>query len=107
MDKVTQEFKVHDKLTSDDKTKLFELVQLAHHKHSQHDDRGAEEIYSKVLEADPLDFECLTNLGKISYSRGDLNKARELFEKVACETHTPPPRKHILMACRSGNLRGY
>jgi len=42
-----------------------------------------------VLEADPLDFECLTNLGKISYSRGDLNKARELFEKVARETHTP------------------
>jgi hypothetical protein len=36
----------------------------------------------QVLEADPLDFECLTNLGKISYSKGDLVKARDLFERA-------------------------
>mmetsp|Transcript_20403 Transcript_20403/g.51050 ORF Transcript_20403/g.51050 Transcript_20403/m.51050 type:complete len:426 (+) Transcript_20403:22-1299(+) len=82
VDKVTEEFKVHDKLTADDHEKLHAMVQQAHTLHSNHDDKGAEEIYEKVLEADPLDFECLTNLGKISYSGGDLPRARELFEKA-------------------------
>jgi len=82
VDKVTEEFAVHDKLTADDHEKLHNMVQQAHLLHTNHDDKGAEEIYEKVLEADPLDFECLTNLGKISYSGGDLQRARELFEKA-------------------------
>mmetsp|Transcript_10247 Transcript_10247/g.26538 ORF Transcript_10247/g.26538 Transcript_10247/m.26538 type:complete len:423 (-) Transcript_10247:32-1300(-) len=82
VDKVTEEFKVHDKLTKDDHEKLHNMVQQAHVLHSNHDDKAAEELYSQVLEADPLDFECLTNLGKISYTGGDLQRARELFEKA-------------------------
>jgi tetratricopeptide (TPR) repeat protein len=82
VDKVTEEFKVHDKLTKDDHEELARMVQEAHLKHSNHDDMGAAEMYNKVLEVDPLDFECLNNLGKISYSGGDLQRARELFEKA-------------------------
>ncbi len=35
-----------------------------------------------MLDADPVHYECLTNLAKIAYARSDYLKAKELFERA-------------------------
>jgi hypothetical protein len=48
VDRIQLDFCIHDKLSPEDMTKLKELVQQAHRLHSNHDDSGAEAIYSQV-----------------------------------------------------------
>jgi hypothetical protein len=48
VDRIQLDFCIHDKLSPEDMTKLHELVQQAHRLHSNHDDSGAEAIYSQA-----------------------------------------------------------
>eukprot|EP00287_Rhodomonas_sp_CCMP768_P012055 CAMPEP_0196723128 /NCGR_PEP_ID=MMETSP1091-20130531/5291_1 /TAXON_ID=302021 /ORGANISM="Rhodomonas sp., Strain CCMP768" /LENGTH=405 /DNA_ID=CAMNT_0042064959 /DNA_START=84 /DNA_END=1301 /DNA_ORIENTATION=- len=82
VDRVKSDFAPHDHLSSEELASLEEMVKAAHKLHVNKDDKGAEAIYQQVLDADPVHYECLTNLAKIAYGRGDFGRAKELFERA-------------------------
>ena len=75
------DFEPHDKLSEQQVANLDELVSKAHKLHLDKDP-GAEKLYQLVLDVDPVHYECLTNLAKIAYSRNDLDRSRNLFERA-------------------------
>ena len=82
IERVRAGFEPHDKLSDKELASLDELVTKAHRLHIDKDDGGAERIYRQVLQSDPVNYDCLSNLAKIAYSRGDLQQAHDLFERA-------------------------
>ena len=82
IDRVRTDFGPHDRLSDKELASLDEMVTQAHKLHMETDDVGAERIYKQVLQADPVNYDCLSNLAKINYSRGNLQEAHDLFERA-------------------------
>ena len=82
VERVRGDFTPHDRLSNQELSALDELVTRAHRLHVERDDAGAERIYTQVLEADPVNYDCLSNMAKIAYARGDLKRAHDLFERA-------------------------
>eukprot|EP00961_Rhodomonas_salina_P079663 1070476-Rhodomonas_salina.2 len=82
VDRVKSDFAPHDHLSTEQIATLEEKVKAAHKLHVTKDDKGAEVIYQEVLDADPVHYECLTNLAKIAYARSEYGRAKELFERA-------------------------
>jgi len=80
--RVRTDFGPHDKLSDKELASLDEQVTRAHKLHVDKDDAGAEGLYRTVLQADPVNYDCLSNLAKINYSRGELQQAHDLFERA-------------------------
>ena len=80
--RVQNDFVTHDKLSPNDKETLHEMVDRAHNLHRTNSLSDARSLYEKVLNADPLDWDCLSNLAKISFAAGDFQKAKQLFERA-------------------------
>mmetsp|Transcript_17730 Transcript_17730/g.58339 ORF Transcript_17730/g.58339 Transcript_17730/m.58339 type:complete len:477 (+) Transcript_17730:279-1709(+) len=82
VDRVQREFARHDKLSQAELSSLHELVDRAQDFHRNNDLKEAQKLYMKVLLSDPLDWDSLCNLAKISFGMGEYDKAKELFEKA-------------------------
>jgi len=80
--RVRTDFGPHDKLSEEELESLDALVTKAHKLHVDKDDAAAEALYNQVLQADPVNYDCLSNLAKIAYSRGQLQQAHDLFERA-------------------------
>jgi tetratricopeptide (TPR) repeat protein len=76
---------VHAKLSEDDLQILQAKVDKALVLHSARKITEAAQIYEDVLDVNPLHWECLTNLAKISSAQGHYEKSLSLFERaLAC-----------------------
>mmetsp|Transcript_22019 Transcript_22019/g.60317 ORF Transcript_22019/g.60317 Transcript_22019/m.60317 type:complete len:374 (-) Transcript_22019:117-1238(-) len=82
LNRVQIEFQTHDKLSAEELTRLSGLAEQAHQLHRDHDIAGAEKLYEQILDTDPVDFDCLNNLGKLVYAKGQLDRARDLFDRA-------------------------
>mmetsp|Transcript_13360 Transcript_13360/g.30759 ORF Transcript_13360/g.30759 Transcript_13360/m.30759 type:complete len:485 (-) Transcript_13360:114-1568(-) len=82
VDRVQREFARHDKLSQAELSSLHELVDRAQDFHRNNDLKEAQKLYMKVLLTDPLDWDSLCNLAKISFGLGEYDKAKELFERA-------------------------
>ena len=80
--RVQSDFAAHDKLSLEDLQMLHEKVDKAQSLHRTNSLSDAGRLYEEVLEKDPLDWDCLSNLAKIAFSKGDYQKAKELFERA-------------------------
>lgn len=76
------DFAAHDKLSQDELQTLHEKVDRAQSLHRTNSLTDAEKLYEEVLETDPLDWDCLSNLAKIAFSKGNYDKAKDLFERA-------------------------
>ena len=122
VERVRSDFTPHDRLSNQELSALDELVTRAHRLHVERDDAGAERIYTQVLEADPVNYDCLSytiyryiytqvleadpvnydclsNMAKIAYARGDLQRAHDLFERAIVVRHSLPPGSMYICMC--------
>lgn len=83
--RIQSDFAAHDKLSQNELQTLHEKVDKAQTLHRCNGLEDAERLYKEVLEEDPLNWDCLSNLAKISFAAGDYEKAKGLFERaVVC-----------------------
>ena len=80
--RVQNDFATHDKLSADELESLNAKVDRAQNLHRTNSLKDAEKLYEDVLESNPLDWDCLSNLAKIAFAAGHYGKAKELFERA-------------------------
>ena len=85
LERLQNDFLMHDKLSSNELLTLQEKVDRAQFLHRNSKYAEAVSIYEEVLEHDPLNWECLSNLAKIHFADGKYAKSEALFERaVVC-----------------------
>jgi len=76
------DFAAHDLLSPTDLEDLEAVATEAQRLHRMNKIAPAQALYNRVLQKDPVHFECLANLGKIYYGAGEYEKAKDLFERA-------------------------
>jgi tetratricopeptide (TPR) repeat protein len=80
--RVQRDIAAHDRLSQVELESLHEKVDRAQGLHRANSIGSAQRLYEEVLVSDPLDWDCLSNLAKISFAAGNYEKAKELFERA-------------------------
>ncbi len=80
--RVQNDLSAADKLSAADMETLNAKVDRAQSLHRTNSLKDASSLYEEVLESNPVDWDCLSNLAKIAFAAGNYEKAKELFERA-------------------------